>query len=145
VAVAERDYYVILGIEPNARPDEVRSAYRRAARAHHPDLNPGDVAAADRFKRVQEAYEVLSDPARRAAYRRPRPSPPAPPPTWTGGSYVTAWRVGGQPAARARRPLNDDPDLSAELAEALVALRILARRAQIERRFRLLLRYLEGL
>ena len=56
-----QDYYQTLGVERNADAEEIRKAYRKLARKHHPDLNPGDKAAEDRFKNVQEAYDVLSD------------------------------------------------------------------------------------
>ncbi len=62
------DYYNVLGISRDADEDEVRKAYRRLARKHHPDLNPGDKAAEEHFKKVQEAYEVLSDPKKRQMY-----------------------------------------------------------------------------
>ncbi len=62
------DYYAELGIGRDADEKEVRSAFRRLARQHHPDLNPGDERAEERFKRVNEAYEVLSDDEKRKAY-----------------------------------------------------------------------------
>ena len=62
------DYYAELGIGRDAGEKEVRSAFRRLARQHHPDLNPGDEKAEERFKRVNEAYEVLSDDEKRKAY-----------------------------------------------------------------------------
>ena len=62
------DYYAELGIGRGAGEKEVRSAFRRLARQYHPDLNPGDEKAEERFKRVNEAYEVLSDDEKRKAY-----------------------------------------------------------------------------
>jgi molecular chaperone DnaJ len=62
------DYYKTLGISKDADADEIRKAYRRLARKHHPDLNPGDKAAEDRFKTVQEAYDVLSDSKKKQMY-----------------------------------------------------------------------------
>jgi molecular chaperone DnaJ len=66
--MARDDYYGILGVPRNAKDAEIKKAYRRLARRNHPDVNPGDKGAEERFKRVQEAYDVLSDPKKRAMY-----------------------------------------------------------------------------
>lgn len=68
--MAERDYYAELGLPRTASADEIGRAFRRLAAQHHPDRNPGDKQAEERFKRVAEAYNVLSDPKSRAAYDR---------------------------------------------------------------------------
>ena len=65
-----RDLYAILGVSKSASDKEIRQAYRRLAREHHPDLNPNDKAAEVRFKEISEAYEVLSDKQKRAQYDR---------------------------------------------------------------------------
>jgi curved DNA-binding protein CbpA len=57
----KRDYYQILGVSPEAAPDEIKKAYRKLAQLHHPDKYPGDAAAEDRFKAIGEAYAVLGD------------------------------------------------------------------------------------
>jgi molecular chaperone DnaJ len=66
--VAKRDYYEVLGIPKNASKDDIKKAYRRLAVANHPDKNPGDKASEERFKEATEAYEIISDDQKRAAY-----------------------------------------------------------------------------
>ncbi len=65
---AKRDYYEVLGVDRTATQDEIKKAFRRLARRHHPDVNPEDPEAEGRFKEAAEAYEVLSDPERRERY-----------------------------------------------------------------------------
>ena len=65
-----RDYYEILGVARDAEADAIKKAYRRKAMENHPDRNPGDAEAEARFKEAAEAYEVLSDPQKRARYDR---------------------------------------------------------------------------
>src|SRR5437016_1550484 len=64
------DFYHVLGVNRKAGAEEIRKAYKRLARKHHPDLNPGDKNAEERFKKISEAYEVLSDPKKRQTYDR---------------------------------------------------------------------------
>lgn len=64
----QKDYYGVLGVKRGASDDEIRKAYRRLARKYHPDVNPGDSAAEDRFKEIQEAYGILSDKKKRQMY-----------------------------------------------------------------------------
>ena len=68
--MAKKDYYNILGVKKDAKADEIKKAYRRLARKHHPDVNPGDKASEDKFKEVQEAYDVLSDDKKRKVFDR---------------------------------------------------------------------------
>ena len=68
MAVTYKDYYKILGVPKAADPKAIKQAYRKLARKHHPDQNPGNAAAAERFKEINEANEVLSDPEKRRRY-----------------------------------------------------------------------------
>lgn len=79
-----KDYYKILGVARNASQDDIRSAYRKLAMQYHPDRNPNNKGAEERFKEINEAYQVLSDTQKRAHYDR------------LGDSY-TRWQRSGQP------------------------------------------------
>ncbi len=63
-----KDYYSLLGIKKTATSDEIRKAFRKLARKHHPDVNPGDKKAEERFKEISEANDVLSDEKKRKVY-----------------------------------------------------------------------------
>ena len=114
----QQDYYQTLGVGREAGEDEIRKAYRKLARKHHPDLNPGDKSAEDRFKKVQEAYDVLSDPKKKQMYdpgrllfgeRRARRRARAAPnraPTWASADSISPRRsraARGAAAGRAAR------------------------------------------
>jgi curved DNA-binding protein len=95
MAVKFKDYYDVLGVARNASADDVRKAYRKLARKYHPDVNPDDTSAEERFKEIGEAYEVLSDPEKRKKYDELGENWKAgadftPPSGWGGGgaSYV---------------------------------------------------------
>ena len=86
-----KDYYEVLGIKRDASQDQIKQAYRKLARKFHPDLNPGDKAAEEQFKGLQEAYDVLSEPENRKLYdqygenwRAVKAGAGAPPPGWEG-------------------------------------------------------------
>ena len=66
--MSKRDYYEVLGVSKNASEADLKKAYRRAAQKFHPDRNPDDASAEANFKQAKEAYEVLSDAQKRAAY-----------------------------------------------------------------------------
>ncbi|HKP87358.1 MAG TPA: J domain-containing protein [Blastocatellia bacterium] len=82
MAVKFKDYYEILGVKRDATEEQIRQAYRKLARKHHPDLNPGDKAAEERFKEINEANEVLSDSDKRKRYDQLGPN-------WQNGAEFT--------------------------------------------------------
>src|SRR5262245_31198444 len=90
-----RDYYETLGVARDAKEDDIKKAYRKLARKYHPDLNPNNKAAEEKFKELQEAYEVLSDSEKRRRFDQlghnwKNGSEFTPPPNWGGfqqGNY----------------------------------------------------------
>jgi curved DNA-binding protein len=89
-----RNYYELLGVKRDASPDEIKQSFRRLARKYHPDLNPGDKAAEEKFKDISEAYEILSDQSKRSKYDK----------------FTGFWRKNrGKPAAaRPKEPSDED-------------------------------------
>src|SRR3954470_24003404 len=99
--MAKEDFYQVLGVKRDAKPEEIKKAYRRLARKYHPDVNPGDKAAEERFKKITEAHDVLSDEKKRKVYDR-------------FGSYsdnladAAARGAGPTPGGAGRGPINFD-------------------------------------
>lgn len=94
-----KDYYKILGVDRKADEKSLRNAFRKLARKHHPDINPGDTGAEERFKELNEAYEVLSDPDKRKLYDRYGED-------WQ--RYKEAGFTGDEPAGSSQRRTTDD-------------------------------------
>src|SRR6187455_965324 len=102
---ASKDYYEVLGVTKGATAKEIKAAYRKLARKHHPDVNPGDKSAEEKFKEINEAYEVLSDTDKRKRYDQLGPNWKAgaeftPPPGWeragaNGASFHDIFGEGG--------------------------------------------------
>ena len=87
----EKDYYKVLGVSKDAKPEEIKKAYRKLARENHPDHNPGNPAAEQRFKEVSEANDVLSHSAKRKEYDEARR-------LFGGGGFRFPGASGGSPA-----------------------------------------------
>ena len=91
-----RDYYEVLGLPRTATENDIRREYRKLARQYHPDVNPGDHTAEEKFKEINEAYQVLSDPEKRRKYDELGPN-------WQAGSEFTpppGWEAGGRAGFR---------------------------------------------
>ncbi len=102
-----RDPYEVLGVSRNATAEEIQKAYRKLSKKYHPDRNPGDKQAENAYKEVQEAYEILNDPQKRAAYDRYGFAGP-PPPGGFGGGFGNAEQV------------HVDPEMAEELFRRFV-------------------------
>src|SRR6202050_4693832 len=92
----KQDYYDLLGVPRKAAVKEIRAEYRKAARKYHPDLNPGDKSAEEKFKQIQEAYEILSDSKKRQMYDQfgfNAPGPGGVPPTGAGREAGTPGNI----------------------------------------------------
>src|SRR5262245_29510422 len=111
-----KDYYAVLGVPKTATDKDIKQAFRKLARKSHPDVNPGDKAAEARFKEINEAHEVLSDPAKRKKYdelganwRAYENVPPggagAPFGGGGGGPFTGQWSTGG---AGGFRPMTEE-------------------------------------
>jgi curved DNA-binding protein len=99
-----KDYYEVLGVSRSASADEIAKAYRKLARQHHPDRNPGDKQAEGRFKEIQNAYDTLSDPKKKAMYDQFGTE--VPPGAGGGGPTFTFGGPGGQQV---------DPEMAQEM------------------------------
>ncbi len=100
--MTSKDPYEVLGVSRQATADEIKRAYRKLAKQHHPDRNPGSKAAEQRFKEVQAAYEILGDPRKRAEYERARES------GFTSGIPAWAQDVPGNFSGRVSFNFGDD-------------------------------------
>src|ERR1700731_2989559 len=120
MATQTKDYYGVLGVKPTATAEEIRKAFRKAARKYHPDVNPNDKKAEEKFKEISEANDILSDdkkrkvydqvgfysdqidPATAEAYARQQANARQAPPVDFGGFDFSGFQAGQGPAAGAQ-------------------------------------------
>ena len=107
---ATKDLYKLLGLSRGASQDEIRKAHRKLAREYHPDANPGDRSTEERFKDVQQAYEILSDPHKRQEYDKKLHA------SSRGGSNKSRARAGGRTGGEGTRKV-DLTDLLSKMAD----------------------------
>ncbi len=105
------DLYKLLGVSREASQDDIRKAHRKLVLKHHPDANPGDPSSEERFKEIQRAYEVLSDPERRREYDRKRRASPR------GGSRRPRANAGRRTKGESATPSVDLSDLLSKLTD----------------------------
>jgi molecular chaperone DnaJ len=122
--MAMRDPYEVLGVPRDASADEIKSAYRRLARRYHPDVNPGDAEAEEKFKEIGNAYAVLSDPDKRARFDQFGTTDDVPTdPVFGGGSIADLFEMflggAGVGGARRRDLGRDGDDIRTEIAITL--------------------------
>ena len=104
-----KDYYSVLGVGKSASDEEIAKAYKKLARENHPDRNPGDKGAEARFKEIQNAYDVLNDPKKKAAYDQfgtEMPNMGGGP----GGGFSFGGGGGGAPGVDPEMAQEDGPD-----------------------------------
>ena len=97
MSVSYKDYYKLLGVDRGADDATIAKAYKKLARKYHPDLNPGDKSAEEKFKEVNEAYEVLKDPKKRQLYDQLGPN-------WEQGQQFQGNPFGGWNPLHLQRP-----------------------------------------
>ena len=107
---ATKDLYKLLGLSRGASQEEIRNAHRKLVREHHPDANPGDHSAEERFKDIQQAYEILSDPHKRQEYDKKLHS------SFRGGTGMSRSRADGRTGGEST-PKVDLSDLLSKLAD----------------------------
>lgn len=132
--MGDMDYYALLGVDRSSSVEEITRAYRRLAREYHPDLHPQDADAGSRFAKINEAYQVLSDPEKRAQYDQQLAGPAASPYPWQPAPPPEEYTQNEQPVVHQQTVFVQGTDIQEAVADLAATFEEFANQAADEMR-----------